>query len=368
MFLNLSKFQLSLAFIALLVLRLVVGFHFYKEGVGKLNDSDWTAEGFLQTAKGPFAEQFRSMTDDPDGTRQLGIVKTLGDDGETSIEISTEETFAIWDDFVDRATDYYAFGSPQLIESLESKIAKLESSIETDVAEDADKTKQLVETLRSQIEAISKQPQFANEILAAHELELQDWINANRVTLMAHYRTGDRLVGFERDGENKSQVAMKVDSLRGQIDTIASDRYKELAKWKSEVSEVWDSFEMQINSIAVGDQVRDASLPLDRPYAQQNSKLSVINKVIPWFDTIVGVLLILGLFTRFASLAAALFLCSVLLTQPFWIPGTVPTYYQAIEMAACLVLFATCAGRIGGLDFFFSPTKTVPPSPPSVAS
>lgn len=367
MFLKLSRLQLSLAFIALLILRLVVGFHFYKEGVAKLNDSDWTAEGFLQTAKGPFADQFRSMTDDPDGKRQLGIVSTV-QDGQESIEISTEDTFAIWDDFVDRATDYYAFGSPELIEKLEVKIGELESSLESTTGQDSEATRELIETLRSQQEAIRNQPKFANEILAAHELELQDWINANRVIVMAHYRTGDRLVGFDRDGENKTEAALKVDSLRGQVDTIASDRYKELAKWKSEVGEIWDSFELQINSIAVGDQVRDAKLPLDRPYAQQNSKLSVINMVIPWFDTIVGVLLILGLFTRFASLAAALFLCSVLLTQPFWIPGTVPTYYQAIEMAACLVLFATCAGRIGGLDFFFSPSKPADASSPAVAS
>jgi len=93
---------------------------------------------------------------------------------------------------------------------------------------------------------------------------------------------------------------------------------------------------------------------LHRPFAQKNSRHSLINKVIPWFDLTVGVLLILGLFTRWASLAAAGFLFSVLLTQPFWIPGTVPTYYQGIEMVACLVLFAVHAGRFGGLDYFLS--------------
>ena len=80
----------------------------------------------------------------------------------------------------------------------------------------------------------------------------------------------------------------------------------------------------------------------------------VIDKVIPWFDTIIGVLLILGLFSRLASGAAALFLFSVIMTQPPWIPGTQPTYFYAIELAACLVIFATCAGRMGGLDYFFS--------------
>ena len=80
----------------------------------------------------------------------------------------------------------------------------------------------------------------------------------------------------------------------------------------------------------------------------------MINHIIPWFDTIVGALLIIGLFTRLASLAGAVFLASVIAMQPPWIPGTVPTYYQAIEMFALLVIFATCAGRMGGLDYFFS--------------
>ena len=107
--------------------------------------------------------------------------------------------------------------------------------------------------------------------------------------------------------------------------------------------------------MAAGD---SAPVVADRQFDQPLSALKITNQVIPWFDTIVGVLLILGLFTRLASGAAAAFLLSVILTQPPWIPGTTPTYLYAIELAACLVLFATCAGRIGGLDFFFAASKT----------
>lgn len=83
----------------------------------------------------------------------------------------------------------------------------------------------------------------------------------------------------------------------------------------------------------------------------------MLNLFIPWFDTIVGGLLILGLFTRLASLAGAGFLASVIATQPPWIPGTTETYYQAVELAALLVIFATCAGRMGGLDYFLHRQK-----------
>ena len=99
-------------------------------------------------------------------------------------------------------------------------------------------------------------------------------------------------------------------------------------------------------------------LTIHRPFDQENSKLKVINLVIPWFDTIVGVLLIIGLFSRLASGAAAVFLASVIATQPPFVPGTPPMYFYCIELAACLVIFATCAGRFGGLDFFLGSARS----------
>ena len=67
---------------------------------------------------------------------------------------------------------------------------------------------------------------------------------------------------------------------------------------------------------------------------------------------LVGVFLLLGLFTRFWSIVGAGFLFSVISSQwPGW-PGAEPTYYQSIELVALLVIFSTAAGRLAGLDFF----------------
>ena len=93
-------------------------------------------------------------------------------------------------------------------------------------------------------------------------------------------------------------------------------------------------------------------------FDQETSMLNIVDLFIPWFDTIVGALLILGLFTRLASLAGAAFLASVIASQPPWIQGVDPNYYVLIELFAMLVIFATCAGRMGGLDFFFSNQNT----------
>ena len=76
-----------------------------------------------------------------------------------------------------------------------------------------------------------------------------------------------------------------------------------------------------------------------------------VDKIIPIFDMVVGIFLIIGLLTPVASIVAALFLLSVVLSQMPGYPGTAPTYFQAVECLALLVLAATDAGRYAGLDF-----------------
>jgi len=353
LFSHTSRSNLFLIFLAIVALRLVVGFHFYKEGIGKVQDG-FDAQYFLKGAKGPFKDFFLSMTDDANGRMQFGITETLDKDGKTDFKINNDRSLAVWDDFIEQATSYYAFGSPELIAEIESEIKDCEK-LAGGEDDSAARARTRLQELNTQVAEIRAQPKLVAGALEAHQWELEDWTNANRVSLLAWYRAGGRLDGFERDGADRDKVAVDVSSLRGQVDSIEKDRNKEMTKWKGEVSAIWDSLETQINSLAVGKQVRESGpLPLHRPFAQKNSRHDLVNKIIPWFDLTVGVLLILGLFTRWASLAAAGFLFSVLLTQPFWVPGSAPTYYQAIEMVACLVLFAVHAGRFGGLDYFFS--------------
>ena len=328
--LQLSRFHWFLAFVALMMLRVAVGYHFFKEGTVKIHDG-FTAEYFLASAKGPLAPYFQGMLDDPLGQRKLCVVdrnnqpfenvegESEKDDVREAVSIESDFdtdpqlTFAIWDDFVDRASQHYKFDEQQI--------------------------------------------EDANLILTTHEEELAYWLDVNRTELIQHFSTSSRLDGFDRDGNQRDKIAIQVTSLREQVDTIRKDRGKKVKGWSGEVTAIWDSLENQVNSLAAAGKSslngnQKAIYPLHRPFAQKYSKLQVINKIIPWFDLVIGSLLILGLFTRFASLLGAGFLASVIATQPPWIPGTTPTYYQAIELFALLVIFATCAGRIGGLDFF----------------
>jgi uncharacterized membrane protein YphA (DoxX/SURF4 family) len=84
----------------------------------------------------------------------------------------------------------------------------------------------------------------------------------------------------------------------------------------------------------------------------QERQLETINLVVTGLTVAVGICLLLGLFTRLAALAGALFLLSVIASQPPWVTGAAPTYYQTVEFAALLVLAGTGAGRWAGLDYF----------------
>jgi uncharacterized membrane protein YphA (DoxX/SURF4 family) len=68
----------------------------------------------------------------------------------------------------------------------------------------------------------------------------------------------------------------------------------------------------------------------------------------------VGACLIVGLFARLAAVVGALFLLSIVLTQPPWMAEAIPTYNQWVEFVAMLTLAAFPVGRWGGLDYFVS--------------
>ena len=349
-----------------MLLRIVVGYHFYKEGTAKLKHG-FSSEGFLSSAKGPFAPYFKMLLDDPDGMQKLCIKESTNDDGSNSYSIDTKLTLALWNEgFLDEASSYYGFGSKILEREIAERRDRLAEAIQKardEKANSIDTGK--LEAQRQQDEEsilrIREQRKRIKEIYDDHERQLIDWLDEHEVELISHFSTADRLEGFERDGENRDQAALYVDSLRGQVDTIRSDRKKKLKEWETEVTGIWDSLEAQINGLAV-DRQADELEPyvMHRHFDQENSFSKWIDRIIPWFDTVIGVLLMIGLFTRLASLAAALFLISVILTQPPWIPGTQPTYFYAIELMALLVVFATCAGRMGGLDFFFAPSGSGP--------
>jgi thiosulfate dehydrogenase [quinone] large subunit len=93
--------------------------------------------------------------------------------------------------------------------------------------------------------------------------------------------------------------------------------------------------------------------------AAQPDQLANANVATMWLLTIVGACLILGLFTRLASLLALAFLLTVYFAAPPWIGYfyAIPTEGSylivnktLVEAAALVVVMLTGSGRFAGLD------------------
>ena len=68
----------AVATVALTLLRIAVGWHFLYEGVSKLLAPQWTAAGYLQSARGPLAGAFHWMAADPTALRLVDLLNVWG--------------------------------------------------------------------------------------------------------------------------------------------------------------------------------------------------------------------------------------------------------------------------------------------------
>ncbi|TWU64777.1 MULTISPECIES: TQO small subunit DoxD [Crateriforma] len=183
----------------------------------------------------------------------------------------------------------------------------------------------------------------------AKAVEQYDYVIELNQTDIEEFELGrDRIAALDRDPTRGG-----VDSLGGQRETIRRERQKLIAPVLSQIDAIAENYELAQNRIANEEQQdRHPALAMAPPPTSLMDT-SRIDLILPYFDVVIGLMLMLGLLTPLAALAAAGFLGSVFLSQ--FPPSTGPssTMYQLIESMACLVLAATGSGRFAGLDYFF---------------
>lgn len=166
---------------------------------------------------------------------------------------------------------------------------------------------------------------------------------------------GEYLNGLERRTKNQAdQARTEVTSLRGQLARMDG----EMANLKRELvpplDQLWRSYERDINALATDEQRRRGHQAIPKPSRRAIDSES-IDGMIRYFDIGIGVLLILGLFTRPTAIVGACFLGSVIASQWPGSTGAFPVWPQFIEMLGLVVLAAIGAGQIAGLDRFLGP-------------
>jgi uncharacterized membrane protein YphA (DoxX/SURF4 family) len=331
--------------VAVFVLRLAVGFHFFREGWTKVEDG-FTSAGFFGAAVGPFAPAFHAMTPDRDGRQRLGYV--AGSEGRPTYDPTP--TKQAWKAFHDRAVTTYGFGDAQyadvekkMRQEMESQLKQAEESgaaaraseLRYDIAKSADAQRRLVD-----------QKKKADQILSRYYDQLDYLFAVNDEDVLTYFRDLDRVAAYRQDPSWTGP-----DTLRGQVDKIAGDAKKKSTPWLKSIDRMWDDYEAEMNALATPSQIEAAggTLSLKRPWlARPNT--TWIDGIIPYFDLTIGALLILGLFSRAAGFFAAGFLAMVVLSQWPWAQGAAPVYYQFVEFAAALCLMAFPSGQFLGLD------------------
>ncbi|MGD9723414.1 MAG: hypothetical protein AB7O59_18870 [Pirellulales bacterium] len=303
-----SRYSISFATVVMLVLlRLNIGWHFFSEGVHHSTDPRWTSEPTLRAATGPLANWFHAYLPDFHGFEAI----LHADDSQTDAQRVQACIDAIgndWEAERQRFVQHYGLSDRQAEES---------------------KT-----ILGAQLRQLRSWANDQKEALATH---VHEW----RRKEIAKARPAATDVPFERQ-----RVVQKQQLLVGEV-----------SAWRSDLESLEADYRAALDELLTNEQRAQAPAP------HSGTTISRVDGLMTYFILAVGVLLLLGLFTRLACVAGAVFLLSVVMMQPFWVSDALPTYNQYVEMVALLVLATTPVGRWAGLDWFLH--RFVTGSPPS---
>lgn len=291
-----QRYSISLATVVMLVaLRLCIGWHFFREGVNHHLDTRWTSEPVLRVSKGPLAPLYQAYLPEFHRFDEL-VHREKSQSEEETVKRWINQIKNDWDEYRQRFAEYYQLGDVQATE--------------------------------------------AAKAIKFYHTRIDNWAAANKEALVTHVHEWRRKEATrESPGGDlpyqKKRIADKQNSLSA-----------ESVGWRAEVKSFEDNYQAALRLILDVDQREQP------PLRQPRTSLDVVDAVMTYGILTIGVLLVLGLFTRMACVAGALFLLSVVMMQPFWVSQTAPTFNQYVEMFALLALATTQVGRWAGLDFF----------------
>jgi uncharacterized membrane protein YphA (DoxX/SURF4 family) len=285
-----------LAVAALAFLRIVVGLHFFLEGLAHLRDPGWSSAGFRKAAVGPLADWYRSalpQTGDWRGTLAAADGRSASEAGKAW----QETVVASWRKLLDGRM----------------------KRVPLDTAAKAAAEKSLAEAAT----ALAEWQKSIGPDLDDYRLEV-----ARLATMGA--RPGAVAIPFERE-----RVARKRAELAGQA-----------AGWMQDADAIGTKL------VAAWDAQLGSDADRRRAAAVEPPPLWRADRFVSWSLVTIGACLVLGVLVKFNALGGACFLASVIASQPFWVPGAQPTYDQWVELAALLAIAALPCGGWSGLDYF----------------
>jgi uncharacterized membrane protein YphA (DoxX/SURF4 family) len=328
--------------VLLVVLRVAIGWYFLYAGVekirshwtgpteyetpaGKVTTRPWSSEGFFREAQGPLAPVFRGV---------LG-----GDADQVALKRLTPESVdREINDYVKRFTAFHGLDAEQ--QQKAEKIADEQKAKAKAWLATGEK-----EVKKTFVSGVVEEKQTTPQRIADYQAKLAQIREVYDRELPAFGKDVERT----RLRDLKADATKMRNELLADLDAFETTLKADLGKLltDAQLKKAAETPGLTREQAAAGT-IPDPPKPVDR-----------LNVVTMWFLTVVGVCLILGLFTRAASVGAALFLLMVYLSAPPlpYLPPPPPPQArevfvskELVMMLSALVLATTRSGYWCGLD------------------
>jgi len=286
-----------LAVAALAFLRIVVGMHFFLEGLSHLRDPGWSSAGFRRAAVGPLADFYQS-----DLPQTGNWSETLGRIDNRSLD----DVLAAW------KASVVAGWQRRLEERL--KLVPLDAA-------SMDEAKQCLQVAEDELDAYA----------------------SDKMIVLGEYRSE-----LARRGEMESSPeAARVPFIRELIAKGRRALAAQQAEWMRDAEAIGAKLESNWDEPRTGAERQRLSGGITP------TRLWKADRFVSWSLVTIGACLVLGILVKFNAMGGVCFLASIIASQPFWVPGAQATYNQWVELAALLAIASLPTGGWSGLDFFF---------------
>ncbi|WP_417390464.1 hypothetical protein [Gimesia sp.] len=387
----------GIAILFIVVLRLSIGWQLLYEGLWKIetlsSNRPWTAAGYLNNAKGPFRDHFRSMTGDPNDMNWLDADKVR----------------AKWLGWEQRFLNHY----PNLTDAQKSRVHQMVHGSDYFAAElnalppgvefdgslgevikfDPERKRLIVDGKKHLtpaekqrlLEMVPVKKGSNGKLTGGTPLDREYYDAVEKVyarsarlsyveKMQASLRGNPELAGqidVEQEGTIDGKRVGKIEQYK-----IALDRYEQrLAKADQDykvdhLDKIWAEIQQMkaslVNPIrALEDEMESEATQLltpeqlaAGPVPPEDTQIHRVNLLTIYSLTLLGVLLLIGFGTRIAAVASAGMLLSFYLVMPPWpgvpaVPGPEHSFIinkNLIEVIALLAIAALPTGTWFGID------------------
>lgn len=363
--------------VALVALRITIGWHFFYEGVWKIaNQDEFSAKPFLAMSKGPAAPMYHMMLPDFDGRQRLALEHVTEEQG-AQTEL-TEEAVAEWRTaWAELNTALCEEGLPRETFVVPA-VANFENTkscncpgpcdcpdrwVTSPVYEDA--WAEFKKQFDAAYDLDEWQQKKADLAFTEYVLSLRQYCSDTEDDIVAHFGSLDRHESAIKAGTNKADHQKERNfsgtmKLRGEANGFIAELDGLTEEMQAGMYRMVPAEQLAAKGRQPSIVLSTNKLPVSVPFVE--SRMAWLDMSVTYGLTAIGLCLILGFCSRLAALGGAAFLVNVLLTQP-----PIPTIFphapavvghalivdkNFVEMMALGLIIVLPAGRFAGLDFF----------------